>query len=156
MEAQNDVHSDVQLTALVAPVVNALDLDLWGIELLPQGHDKVVRIYIDSEDGVKLEECEAVSRQLSALFDVEEPISGNYTLEVSSPGMDRPLYNEAQFKLYVGSEVKLKLRVRFDGRRNLRGIITAVEDGEISMRVDDHEYTLPLESIEKAKIVPRF
>ncbi len=155
-EARNEVHGDTQLTVLVAPVVHALDLDLWGIEMIPQGQSRIVRIYIDSEKGVGLEDCEAVSRQLSALFDVEEPISGNYTLEVSSPGLDRPLYSEAQFKSYIGSEVKVKLRVRFEGRRNFRGIMTAVADGEIGIQVDDHEYTLPLESIEKAKVVPRF
>ena len=150
------MHTDERLSRLVAPVVEALALEMWGVEVIPQGHKKIVRIYIDSQQGVGLSECESVSRQLSALFDVEEPVSGNYTLEVSSPGMDRPLYHEAQFKRFVGSEVKVKLQYAFEGRRNYKGILVSVENAEVGILVDDTEYTLPLETIERANVVPHY
>jgi len=150
------VQSDAKLTALVEPVVNAQKLQLWGIECVTLDKRKTVRIYIDHEDGVKLSDCEEVSRQLSSLFDVEDPISGEYMLEVSSPGMDRPLFVAEQYLKYVGYVVNVKLRRPFEGRRRFKGILRAVENNEVSLVVDQHEYFLPIESIEKANIVPQF
>ncbi len=147
---------DAKLAALVEPVVEALDLRLWGIEQLSQNDRKIVRIYIDHENGVTLLNCEEVSRQLSGLFDVEEPVAGDYVLEVSSPGMSRPLFKSDQYLAYVGERAKVKLRQPFEGRRNFKGIISGVENNELMLRVDEHEYVLPIESIEKANIVPQF
>ncbi len=147
---------DAKLAALVEPVVKALDLQLWGIEYLTHNNRKVIRIYIDHEDGVTLLNCEEVSRQLSGVFDVEEPVAGDYVLEVSSPGMDRPLFNGEQYLAYVGQNAKVKLRHSFEGRRNFKGVISGVENNELRLLVDQHEYFLPIESIEKANIVPRF
>lgn len=150
------MHTDARLNALVEPVVNALDLQLWGIEYLAQGRRKTVRIYIDHDEGVKLSDCEEVSRQVSSLFDVEDPIAGEYVLEVSSPGMDRPLFETEHYSKYIGHMLKVKLRRPFEGRRKFKGILRAVENDEVSIVVDDHEYILPVESIEKANLVPRF
>lgn len=147
---------DARLADLVKPVVKALELQLWGIEYLGQGRRKTVRIYIDSEKGVTLSDCEEVSRQLSSLFDVEDPIAGEYVLEVSSPGMDRPLFVEAHYMQSIGNVVKVVLSRPFEGRRKYKGILRAVENGEVSIVVEDHEYILPIESIEKANIVPQF
>lgn len=147
---------DAKLAALVEPVIKALDLQLWGIEHLTHDNRKVIRIYIDHEDGVTLLNCEEVSRQLSGVFDVEEPVAGDYVLEVSSPGIDRPLFHGEQYLAYVGQNAKVKLRSSFEGRRNFKGVISGVENNELRLLVDQHEYFLPIESIEKANIVPRF
>lgn len=150
------MRQDTELTALVEPVVKGLRLRLWGVELLAQGRRKLLRVYIDREDGVTLSDCEDVSRQLSALFDVEDPIAGEYVLEVSSPGMDRPLFAIEQYREHVGHLVQVKLRRPFEGRRKYKGMLSAVENDEVSIVVDEHEYVLPIESIEKANIVPQF
>lgn len=145
-----------QLTALVAPVVESLKCELWGLEYMGGGYDKTLRIYIDKKDGVGVDDCEAVSRQVSSVLDVEDPIAGEYTLEVSSPGLDRPLYTLQQFAAYVGEEVTLKLRVPFEGRRKFKGKLKEIENEDIVLVVDDHEFLLPVDAIEKANVVPHF
>lgn len=145
-----------RLTNMFAPVVTALGCELWGVEYVTGGPNKVLRVYIDKDEGVMVEDCEKVSRQLSALMDVEDPIAGEYMLEVSSPGMDRPLYTLDQFSRYVGQVVAVKLRVPFDGRRKFKGVLTGIEDSDVVVAVDNEEYLLPIESIEKANIVPQF
>ncbi|WP_444436931.1 ribosome maturation factor RimP [Pseudomonas sp. A6] len=145
-----------QLQALLAPVVEALGYECWGLEFLSQGRHSLLRVYIDKPDGILIEDCETVSRQVSGVLDVEDPISGEYTLEVSSPGMDRPLFTLEQFARYVGEQVKIKLRVPFERRRNFQGVLRGVEEQDVVVLVDDHEYLLPIDSIDKANIIPRF
>ncbi|WP_275628576.1 ribosome maturation factor RimP [Pseudomonas sp. 273] len=145
-----------QLQALLAPVVEALGYECWGLEFLSQGRHSLLRVYIDKADGILIEDCETVSRQVSGVLDVEDPISGEYTLEVSSPGMDRPLFTLEQFARYVGEQVKIKLRVPFERRRNFQGILRGVEEQDVVVLVEDHEYLLPIDSIDKANIIPRF
>lgn len=145
-----------QLKALIEPVVEALDCQLWGLEYFSQGRHSTLRIYIDSENGIGLAECEKVSRQVSSVMDVEDPIAGEYTLEVSSPGVDRPLYTIEQFTKYVGEQVDVRLRIPFEGRRKFSGLLSGVENDEVLVVVDNEEYLLPIESIDKANIVPRF
>ena len=148
------------LQALIEPVVVGLGFELWGIEYhTGGGHRGVLRIYIEAEDGITLDNCQTVSRQVSGVLDVEDPIPSGYTLEVSSPGMDRPLYKAEHYRRYVGHKVKIRLRVPFEGQRNLTGRIAAVEDGEevvIQLDEPEQEYVLPIESIDKAHIVPEF
>ncbi|BFM21972.1 ribosome maturation factor RimP [Gilvimarinus japonicus] len=145
-----------QLLAMFAPVVTALECELWGVEYMTSGPGKVLRVYIDKEGGVALEDCEKVSRQISSLMDVEDPIAGEYNLEVSSPGMDRPLYTLEQFQRYIGEVIAVRLRVPFDGRRKFKGKMIGIEDGDVVVVVDNEEYLLPVDSIEKANIVPQF
>ena len=145
-----------QLQALLAPVVEALGYECWGLEFLSQGRHSLLRVYIDKADGILIEDCETVSRHVSGVLDVEDPISGEYTLEVSSPGMDRPLFTLEQFARYVGEQVKIKLRVPFERRRNFQGVLRGVEEQDVVVLVDDHEYLLPIDSIDKANIIPRF
>ena len=146
-----------QLQALIAPVVASLDCELWGLEYLTQGRYTTLRLYIDrDETGVSLEDCEKVSRQVSAVMDVEDPITGEYTLEVSSPGMDRPLYTAEHYARYIGEQVNLRLRIARDGRRRFKGTILAVDGDEVRVAVDNTEYVLALDAIDKANIVPRF
>ena len=145
-----------QLQALLAPVVEALGYQCWGIEFISQGRHSLLRVYIDHANGILVDDCEKVSRQLSGVLDVEDPISGEYTLEVSSPGMDRPLFTVEQYAAHVGAQVKVKLRSPYEGRRNFQGVLCGVEEQDVVVQVDDHEYLLPIDSIDKANIIPRF
>ncbi|MFT4713364.1 MAG: ribosome maturation factor RimP [Glaciecola sp.] len=144
-----------KVTELIEPTVEALGLDLWGLELLQQGKFTVLRIFIESGEGITIEDCEKVSRQVSAILDVEDPISGEYTLEVSSPGIDRPLFKISQFEEYADSEVDIKMRSPLDGRRKFKGHITKIDGNAIRIDVDGTEYDLDHSDIEKASVVFR-
>ncbi|AEF55876.1 ribosome maturation factor RimP [Marinomonas posidonica] len=146
------------LEELVRPVVEGLEFEFWGMEYLSQGKDSVLRIFIetDAEKGIDVEDCARVSRQVSSILDVEDPITGEYHLEVSSPGLDRPLFSLTQYQAYVGSIVSLRLRVPFDGRRKFKGQLVGVENDDIVVRVDQEEYLLPIDLIDKGNIVPQF
>ncbi|UVE17067.1 ribosome maturation factor RimP [Pseudomonas sp. LS44] len=145
-----------ELQALLAPVIEALGYKCWGIEFLSQGRHSLLRVYIDHANGILVDDCEIVSRQVSGVLDVEDPISSEYTLEVSSPGIDRPLFTLEQFAAHVGEQVKIKLRSPYDGRRNFQGLLRGTEEQDVVVLVDEHEYLLPIDSIEKANIVPSF
>ena len=141
---------------MITPAVEALGYEMWGVEYHSHGRPPLLRVFIDGENGITVDDCAAASRQISGVLDVEDPISTEYTLEVSSPGMDRPLFTLDQFGRYIGEWVKVKLRAPFEGRRNFRGRLTGIEGDEIVIAVDDHEYLLPIELIEKANVVPQF
>ena len=144
-----------RLHALLAPTVEALGFELWGLEQLSQGRHSLLRIYIDAASGVDVDDCARVSEQVGAILDVEEPISGDYVLEVSSPGVDRRLFRLEQYAPYVGEELDLRLRRPFEGRRKFRGTLRGVEGDEVVLLVDDHEYLLPFGDIEKAQLTLR-
>ncbi|PIE43180.1 MAG: ribosome maturation factor RimP [Gammaproteobacteria bacterium] len=143
----------VRLEDILSPVVESMGFDCWGVEYLHQGRHSVLRVYIDSEAGITLDNCESVSRQISGVLDVEDPIPSEYTLEVSSPGMDRPLFKLSQFKKFVGSTISVKLKMPFDGKRKYRGVLNGVEQGEVLLLVERHELLLPYEMIDKANVV---
>jgi len=146
-----------QLHELLAPIVLALGYQCWGIEFLAQGRHSLLRVYIDHENGIAVEDCEKVSRQISALLDVEDPIHGEYNLEVSSPGLDRPLFDAAQFAAYVGSEVKIRLTAPLEGRRNLQGVIDSIEDETVRvLGGQGQDWHLPLAAIDRANVIPAF
>ena len=145
-----------QLQAMLAPVVEALGYECWGVEFISQGRHSLLRVYIDHANGIQVDDCEKVSRQVSGVLDVEDPISSEYTLEVSSPGIDRPLFTLEQFAKHAGEQVKIKLRSPFEGRRNFQGLLNGVEEQDVIVQADEHEYLLPVDSIEKANIIPRF
>jgi len=148
-----------EISALLAPTVESLGLELLGTEYLPSPGGAVLRLYIDVPAGetermVGIEDCEAVSREVSAQLDVEDPISGNYTLEVSSPGIDRPLFAPAHYARYVGQSAKVGLKLPQDGRRRLQGRIDKVEGGSIVFDVDGKPFEVAFDNIDKAKLVP--
>lgn len=147
---------DTALQALIEPVVTAMGFELWGIDYLSHGRHSRLVIYIDHQDGVDVDDCADISRQVSAILDVEDPIAGEYRLEVSSPGMDRPLFNLDQFARYAGHQVNLKLRVPFDGRRRFQGLLAGVEGDEVLVRLEDQEYCFPIDGIDQARVVPQF
>ena len=144
------------LEELIRPAVEALSLELWGLEYRLQGNRGLLRIYIEKAGGIDVDDCAKVSHQVSGIMDVEDPINEEYTLEVSSPGADRPLYTEEQFKQYVDHQVKIKLRRAFDGRRNYKGTLKAAGEGLVVIQVDDYQYDLPMDSIERANVVPTY
>lgn len=143
------------LQELVEPAVVGLGLELWGLEYNSAGQNSLLRIYIDGPDGVNVDDCARVSHQVSGILDVEDPIAEHYTLEVSSPGMDRPLYTLKQFEAYRGHRVQIKLRVPFEGRRNFKGLLNGVEGDEVLLIVDNEEYLLPVDYIDRANVVPQ-
>lgn len=142
-----------QLKVLFEPVVEALGFVLWGVETNLQGKDPVVRIFIDSDDGIGVEACAEVSHHVGALLDVEDPISGEYRLEVSSPGLDRPLFTLEQFQRYQGCNVRLRLRRPFESRRKFTGLLAAVSGDELVIQEGEYEYILPIQLIEKANLI---
>lgn len=148
------------IDALLAPTVASLGLALLGVEYLPAPGGALLRLYIDvAGDGapertVGIEDCEAVSREVSAQLDVEDPISGHYTLEVSSPGVDRPLFTAAQFARFAGQDAKVVLKLPQDGRRRLAGRIVGVEGDAVTFAVDDDPFVVAVDNIEKARLVP--
>ena len=140
---------------MLETTIEALGFELWGVEHLSQGRHSLVRIYIDAESGITVDDCATVSEQVGGVFDVEDTITGEYTLEVSSPGMDRLLFKLEQYPGYVGEIVELRLRGAFEGRRRFKGVLKGIEGEEVVIQVDDHEYLLPHSAIEKARIQPR-
>ena len=144
------------LVNLFEPDVSALGYELWGLELGQSGHGSILRVYIDKDDGITIDDCVLVSQQLTGLLDVEDPIKGQYELEVSSPGMDRPLFKIEHFKKYIGETIKLSLYEKQDNRKRFVGVLTAVNNDEIIINCDNEEVTLPFDVIEKARLVPQF
>ncbi len=144
-----------KLTQLLLPAVEGLGYELVGIEHLPMGKHTVLRIYIDSSDGITVEDCSRVSHQLSGVLEVEEPIKGQFTLEVSSPGIDRPLFSVEQFKQFVGSKVKLKLYHAIEGKRKIQGLIESIAGENINIKDADSDTTfqLQIDDIDKANII---
>lgn len=143
---------DRKLQQLLQPTVEALGFELWGVEHLSQGRHSVLRLYIDRDAGISVDDCALVSGQVGAVLDVEDPIAGDYTLEVSSPGLDRRLFELEQYARFAGEQIDLKLRVPFEGRRRFQGILKGVEDEDIVVQVDDHEYLLPFDQVDKARV----
>ena len=142
------------LQELLEPVVTGLGYELVGVEYMPQGRHSVVRVFIDSDNGIKVEDCEQVSRQVSAVLDVEDPIHGQYTLEVSSPGLDRPLFTAEHFSRYIGEVSSIRMKAPVNGRRKFQGVIKTVEDQVITLAMDDGEIKLSVDDMDKANLVP--
>ena len=145
-----------ELERLLAPVIEGLGFVCWGIEYIGQGKQTLLRVYIDHSEGVTVDHCEQVSRQVSGVLDVEDLIGNQYRLEVSSPGMDRPLFRKDQYRQFIGSLLSIKLSEPFEGRRKHRGILRAVEGDTICIVVDEYELQLPFEAIDSARVVPVF
>ena len=142
------------LVDLLGPLIGAMGYELLGIEHLAQGRHSIVRIYIDKASGVTLTDCEQVSEQVTGVLDVEDPIRGSYDLEVSSPGLDRPLFTLEHFKRYLGSEAQVHLRSKLEGRRKITARIEAVEGETVVMNADGIVYHVPAGLVEKARLVP--
>ena len=151
-----------EIANLLAPTVEALGLDLLGAEYLPAPGGATLRLYIDvplaeqPERIVNIDDCERVSREVSAQLDVEDPISGNYTLEVSSPGVDRPLFTLEQFERHIGESAKVGLKLPQERRRRLQGEIVVVDAvaATVTFTVDGKPFVVAFDNIDKARIIP--
>jgi ribosome maturation factor RimP len=148
--------SSQRLNDLLQPLVEQLGYEFVGLEYLNNPKQSVLRIYIDGEDGVGLEDCEAVSREVAALLDVEDPIKGHYNLEVSSPGLDRPLFTPEQFERFAGEEAKVTVFAPVEGRRKFKGVVEGIDGATIRMNVDGEAVELEHANIAKARLVPDY
>jgi ribosome maturation factor RimP len=143
-----------KLAELVRPVVEGLGYELWELEYSPRRGHGMVRLYIDADSGIALEDCEQVSRAVSDLLDSEDPVPGQYTLEVSSPGVERPLSSQRHFAAFVGEQVFVELRDPVGGRRRFKGPLRSVGSNTIEVEVDGNGYALPISGIRKAHLAP--
>ena len=142
-----------RLRELILPIAEAFQKTLWGIEVLPSGKSSIVRVYIDSSKGVSIDDCANISRQISSMLDVESFLPETYVLEVSSPGLDRKLFEVSQYSAYIGEKVRVSLKVPFEKRRNYSGVLTKVEEYDVVIESGEEEFTFPFEAIEKGHLV---
>lgn len=151
------MHENVSaLERILTAVVEAMGYEWVGMEFHPRRNNALLRIYIDNKAGITVDDCQRVSHQVSGVLDVEDLIAGQYTLEISSPGLDRPLFRAEHYERFAGSEVRLQLREMLNGRRKLIGRLQGIRDGEVVI-VDSEgqEWRAPLEQIDKARLVPQ-
>lgn len=137
---------------LLSPLIQDLGYELWGCEFLSQGKHSLLRIYIDKADGIGIEDCETVSKQVSALLDVEDPIPGNYSLEISSPGIPRPLFSSIQYQRYIGQPVQIKTYKPVDGKRKLSGTIVSASESTLVLKINDEHQEILFSNIVKAHL----
>lgn len=143
-----------QLSELLGPLVSALGYELWELEYGRRGGEALLRLYIDSSEGITLDDCERVSHVVSEHLDAADPIPGQYTLEVSSPGLDRVLRTAAHFARFAGERVRVEMVRAIEGRRRFLGLLLAANDREITLNVEGGRVTLPLDEIHKARLAP--
>jgi ribosome maturation factor RimP len=147
----------LHISELLEPSIRSLGYELVGVEYLGGGTGgALLRIYIDNEHGVTLDDCQSVSYQVSGVLDVEDPIPGHYTLEVSSPGADRLLFKPHDYRRFAGSLVKLRLDRPLDGRRRFKGRLRGLDGDDVVIEQDGENVSLPLERIEQARLVPEY
>ena len=142
-----------QIEQLIETPIESLGYQLVGVEYIQGGQSPVLRIYIDAEQGIGIEDCERVSHQVSGVLDVEDPIKQAYMLEISSPGFDRPLFKPRDFERFVGSQAKISMKLPVNGRRNFSGELQGFDNGDILIEVDGEVYALPLAKLAKARLI---
>ena len=142
---------------MLEPGIRSLGYELVGVEFQTGGKGGgLLRIYIDSEKGISAEDCQKVSYQVSGLLDVEDPIPGHYTLEVSSPGLDRLLFRAEDFDRFAGQLVKLRLAYPVEGQRKFKGRLVGMRGENVVIDGDEMEISLPFDQIEQARLVPEY
>lgn len=144
------------LVEMLEPTIMDMGFELLGLELAQTGRNTTLRIYIDHENGINVDNCAEVSHQVSAILDVEDPITNEYNLEVSSPGIDRPLFKPEHFVKAEGEEVRIRTKLPQDGRRNFKGDLTKVEGDMLTLRIDGKDHLVMISNVEKANIIAKF
>lgn len=144
-----------ELEALLTPVVEDLGYELWACEMISQGKYSLLRIYIDKPEGITIDDCERVSHEVSVLLDVQAPITSQYTLEVSSPGLDRPLFKKNHFQRFIGSKIHVQVRQPIEKRRKFAGELLEVNENDNSIIILDEEIKriIPIMAIVKAHLI---
>ncbi|HSH43451.1 MAG TPA: ribosome maturation factor RimP [Arenicellales bacterium] len=145
-----------ELQDLLEPGAQALGFEVLAVETTGGPGQAVLRVYIDGPDGVTVDDCARASHQFSAILDVEDPIPGHYTLEVSSPGLDRPLTRARHFQAVVGQEIRVRTDTALEGRKRFRGTLRGADSETLEMVVDGVTYRIPLSRVEKARLVPDY
>ena len=145
-----------KLIEMLEPAVQAAGYELWGLEFVRAGRHSTLRVFIDHENGITVDDCADCSRQMSAVLDVEDPISSEYNLEVSSPGMDRPLFTLDQYKAFVGQDVSVKTRLAQAGQRKFSGTLLSVDSDMLSIQTQTQVVDLMFENIEKGNLLAKF
>lgn len=148
--------SSKRLNSMLQPLVEELGYEFVGLEYSGNPKNSTLVIYIDKAEGIAVEDCETVSREVAALLDVEDPISGHYNLEVSSPGLDRPLFSVEQFAQFSGEQVKVTAFAPVEGRRKFKGQILGAADGTVRLEQDGDEVSLEFSNIAKARLIPDY
>ena len=141
---------------MLRPAVEEVGKELLGCEFISAGNHSVLRLFIDHENGIEVDDCAEVSRQVGAILDVEDPISTEYNLEVSSPGLDRPLFEMSHFQAVIGETINLRLSMPLNGRRKFKGKLTAIENDTLIVALDGEEYELIFSNVDKANLVYNF
>lgn len=145
-----------KLRQILGPAIAAMGYELVGIEFHLHHTNALLRVYIDKETGVNVADCQQVSYQISGLLDVEDLIPGHYTLEVSSPGLDRPLFESEHFRRFAGQQVRINLAVPLNGRRKLQGLLQGMQNNDVVLSTNEETLLVPLEHIKKARLIPKF
>lgn len=146
-----------RVAELIEPSVTALGYELVGVEYLPQGKHSILRVYIDQADGIRVEDCQQVSRQISGVLDVEDPIAGQFSLEVSSPGTDRPLFKAEHYERFSGEKAEIRLRTPLQGQRKFTGRLAGVENDCVLLDMENGDQVdLPINDIERAHLKPEW
>jgi len=143
-----------ELIELLGPSVESLGYELADLELRLGSRDGLLRVFIDRPEGIGLEDCEIVNRQVSTLLDEKDPLPGNYVLEVSSPGLDRRLTKLEHYERFMGSDVRVKLRFPIEGRKNFRGALRAADEESVEVEGDGESHSLPIATIDFVRLVP--
>ena len=155
---ENEMKQDpLHIGDMLEPGIRSLGYELVGVEFQTGGKGGgLLRVYIDSEDGISADDCQKVSYQVSGVLDVEDPIPGHYTLEISSPGLDRLLFRPEDFDRFAGQLVKLRLTYPIEGQRKFKGRLAGMRGENVVIKADDLEISLPFDQIEQARLVPEY
>ena len=140
------------VTKLVQNTIENKGYELVDVEYLKEGKDWYLRIYIDKEEGVSLDDCEVVSREVSEILDKENPIDNSYILEVSSPGVERPLKKERDFERFSGKAVYVKTFAPIDGKKEFKGILRGMENGNVAVEMENQKHYIPKDKVASAHL----
>ena len=144
------------INEILSKDIQSLGCSIWGVELSGKYNNQILRVYIDNNKGVSIEDCERVSKHIIKVLDAHNDFSNKYLLEVSSPGLDRILFDEKHYRKYVEHLVEVSLLRLFDGQRNFVGLLKGVEEGCLVLQIEEQEYLFPIEEIRKVRLVPVF
>lgn len=149
------------LEEIIEPIVTGLGCTLWGLQYLPQGKQSLIRLYIDKEGGnggveggVTIDDCERVSRQVDAVLSVKRLVAEGYTLEVSSPGLDRILFTQSQYRDQIGKTITVRVIAPIEGRRNFKGTLLEVLEEALVLNIETGSVKIPFKDITEARVVP--
>lgn len=141
------------LSDIIRPVVDSMGYTYWGLQFNRQRRRAVLRVYIDHPDGITLDDCSSVSNRLSGVLDVEDAVRQSYILEVSSPGIERPLLNNQHYELYIGAKIKVKSYLPLNNRKNFIGRLEAADEHSITLKIEQELIDIPYSTIKQSQLL---